>query len=86
MSLTKSDKVWIKALLKNSLEDALDSQEQKFEAKIVEVKNDFYDKIDPILKEVVANQEERIILSHRVSNHEDRIGKVEKKLNIQPVI
>lgn len=82
MSLTKGDKIWIK----NVLTDGLDSQEQKFEAKIVEVKNDFYDKIDPILKEVVASQEERTMLSHRVSDHEDRIEKVEKKIGIQPVI
>ena len=78
MTLTKSDKNWVQ----NLIED----QEDKFEAKIVEVKNDFYDKIDPILKEVVASQEERTILSHRVSDHEDRIEKVEKKLDIQPAI
>jgi hypothetical protein len=82
MTLTKSDKDWVK----NIFIEGMDSQEQKFEAKIVEVKNDFYDKIDPILKEVVASQEERTIVSHRVSDHEDRIEKVEKKLNIQPAI
>jgi beta-lactamase superfamily II metal-dependent hydrolase len=78
MSLTKSDLSQIKHLL--------DNQEESFDTKIVEVKNDFYNKIDPILKEVTASQEERTILSHRVSDHEDRIEKVEKKLDIQPAI
>jgi hypothetical protein len=47
MSLTKSDLSQIKHLL--------DNQEESFDTKIVEVKNDFYNKIDPILKEVTAS-------------------------------
>ena len=82
MTLTKSDKKWVIGVL----QDALQSQEVKFERKIDEVKNDFYNKIDPILKEVVANQEERTILSHHVSDHEDRIMNIEKKFKIQPAI
>ena len=82
MTLTKSDKKWVIGVL----QDALESQEVKFERKIDEVKNDFYNKIDPILKEVLANQEERTILSHKVSDHEERIENVEKKFNIQPAI
>lgn len=78
MALTKNDKVWI--------QDLIEDQEQKFETKIVEVKSDFYNKIDPILKEVVANQEERTILSHKASDHEDRIENIEKKLDIQPAV
>jgi hypothetical protein len=78
MALTKGDKIWIK--------DLIEVQEEHFEAKIVEVKSDFYNKIDPILKEVVANQEERTLLSHKVSDHEDRIENIEKKLDIQPAI
>jgi hypothetical protein len=76
MALTKGDKIWIQ----NLIED----QEVKFENKIVEVKSDFYNKIDPILKKVVANQEERTILSHRVFDHEYRIVNIEKKFKIQP--
>ena len=78
MALTNSDKNWIQNLMEN--------QEEKFEAKIVEVKSDFYNKIDPILKEVVTNQEERTILSHKASDHEDRIENIEKKLDIHPAI
>ena len=47
MTLTKSDKDWIEGTLKDVIQD----QEDKFEAKIVDVKSDFYEKIDPVLKE-----------------------------------
>lgn len=87
MALTPSDKKWIvgtvEAALDRKLDSALADQEQKFEAKIIEVKNDFYNKIDPILKEVIAAQQEREIVAHRLSDHEDRIEKVEKKLSFQ---
>lgn len=86
MALTKSDKVWVKTTIKDVLEVALDNQEQKFEAKVDEFKDDFYTKIDPILKEVVASREERAILSQHSSDQANRIEKIEKKLNIQPAL
>jgi len=49
-------------------------------------KSDLINKLDSILKEILASREEETILSHRVSNHEDRLEKVEKKLGIQPAI
>ena len=82
MTLTKNDKDWIEGTLKDVIQD----QEGKFETKMVEVKSDFYEKIDPILKEVVENQEELAILSHRVFVHEDKIENIEKKSNIQAAI
>lgn len=41
MTLTKPDKNWIKGLM--------DEEVEKFDAKVVEVKNDFYNKIDPLV-------------------------------------
>jgi len=64
----------------------LDNQEQKFEAKITEFKDEFFTKIDPILKEVVASREEREILSQHSKNQTDRIEKIENKLGIQSTI
>lgn len=69
MTLTNTDKNWIK--------DLLDDQEQKFEAKIVGVKSDFLDKIDPILKEVVASREDRTIGAEQHRRNQDRIEKLE---------
>ena len=51
MALTINDKKFIA----NLLDQKLDHQEQKFEAKIIQIKSDFFDKVDPILKEVVYN-------------------------------
>lgn len=86
MSLTKSDKEWVKDVLDITLESVLDKQEQKFEAKIAEIKDDFYTKIDPVLKEVMAAREECELLSNKVySDHEPRITKVEKKVSVAPV-
>lgn len=42
-----------------------------------QMKSDLLDKLDQILKEILASREEQTILSHRVSNHEDRITKLE---------
>lgn len=88
MSLTKSDLNQIKNLLDEQtiqIEAKILEVEEKFEAKLVEVKSDFYDKVDPILKEVTASREEREILSNKVySDHEPRIEKVENKLSLTP--
>lgn len=63
---------------KNYLDVKLDEQEQQFEGKLTEFKSEFFDKIDPVLKEVTANREDRTLQSDRISNHEDRIEKLEK--------
>jgi hypothetical protein len=40
--------------------------------------SDIMDKLDVILKEVVASREERVIVADRLSKHEDRITSLEK--------
>ncbi len=67
MTLTNSDKSWIK----NLLQDGLGSQEEKFEAKLTEFKSEFFDKVDPILKEVVTAREERPLIENRVETLEE---------------
>jgi hypothetical protein len=49
-------------------------------------KDDFYEKMDEVVGELKAIREEHTIVTHQVSNHEDRIEKIEKKLQIQPSI
>ena len=70
MTLTKSDKIFI--------ENQLDKQEERFEAKITEFKDEFHTRIDPILKEVVASRENRTIGAEQHRRNEDRIEKLEK--------
>jgi predicted transcriptional regulator len=69
-----------------TIDNKLDEMEERFEAKLTEFRDDFYTKIDPILKEVAASREERLIISQHLSDQNDRIEKVEKKLNIHSTI
>lgn len=41
-------------------------------------KNDIFDKLDRILGEIVSTREEMIAISHRTSDHEDRLEDLEK--------
>lgn len=41
------------------------------------LKSDLFNKLDSILKEIIIMREEGTVMSHRVSNHEDRIAVLE---------
>jgi len=45
---------------------------------LMELKSDLFNKIDPFLKEIMASREEQTVLAHQVSEHEDRLEKLEK--------
>lgn len=49
-----------------------------FKRIVTDMVNDFFEKIDPILKEVAASCEERVILSAKMSDHSDRIEKLDE--------
>ncbi|HKC04466.1 MAG TPA: hypothetical protein VKC54_01195 [Patescibacteria group bacterium] len=51
MSLTVSDRKFISDTIDLKLDLKLEEQEERFETLITEFKDDFYTKIDPILKE-----------------------------------
>ena len=76
MTLTKKDLQEIDRRLEDRFESFKD---EIFEA-LEKVRSEFFEKIDPILKEVLASREEREIINHRVSDHEDRITVVEQNL------
>lgn len=82
MALTQSDKEFIEQTIDQKLDKKLtlrlDEQEQKFETKLTEFRDDFYTKIDPILKEVTASREERTIAAEQHRRNQDRIEKLEK--------
>lgn len=42
-----------------------------------QLKSDIFDKLDSFMKEVRDSQQEREIVSHRLSDHEDRITALE---------
>ncbi len=68
-TLTQADVDYLKQELREDF-----PTKQDFE----EFKSSFFDKIDPILKEVVAKREERVIRAEQIRRHEDRISNLEK--------
>lgn len=71
---TKNDLVKLESRLDLKLVD----QEEKFEKYVTNLKDKFYTKIDPILKEVVASREDRLTGSEQHLRNKDRIEKLEK--------
>lgn len=45
-------------------------------------RSELIDKLDGILKEILASREEQTVLAHQVSGHEDRIMTLEEKVGI----
>lgn len=48
-------------------------------------KEEFYSQMDEIMTELKAIREEHIVSAHHISNHEDRLQVVEKRLKISPI-
>ena len=67
MALNKGDLKEIRVIL----QEELDNQEESFEKKLTEVKSEFFEKIDPILKEVVTAREERPLIENRLEALEE---------------
>ena len=70
MTLTKGDLGQIRTILQEELEN----QEQKFEGKLIDFKSDFFDRIGPILQEVVTAREERPLIENRLEVLEEKVG------------
>ncbi len=82
MSLTQSDLKNIKNLFKTVLDED-ETLARKVDISHLPSKNEFYNKMDEVVGELKVIREEQPILSHQLANHEDRIDKIEKKLNIK---
>ena len=54
---------------KDDLEDIKEEIRQEFQF----WRSEFYDRIDPILKEVQASREERVIINHRLEKHDNML-------------
>ena len=55
----------------NKIDELLEKQELKFEAKLIEFKSEFFEKIDPILKEITTARDERPLIINRVEKLEE---------------
>jgi len=67
MALTQNDKTFIRLAFANEA----GKLEEKFEKKLTKFKSDFFDKVDPILKEVVTSRDERTVSNKRLEKLEE---------------
>ena len=90
MSLTTNDIKLIKDVMKITIDEELDTKlDEKLDEKLglLPTKEEFFNKTDKLMKELKDMREEHTMLSHRVyEDHESRIKKVEKELNIPTLL
>jgi hypothetical protein len=74
----------IKDLIEETVEDVIEKKELVTKADIshLPTKDEFYGKMDEVMGELKAIREEQAVQSHQLSNHEDRIEKIESHLGI----
>jgi hypothetical protein len=72
----------------NDLDEIEKVVEEEIEEKVsnLPTKDEFFTKMDEVMGELKAIREEQPLQSNRLSNHEDRLEKIEEKLQIQPSI
>jgi len=74
----------IKDLMEITFDEKIEEKElvTKDDIKHLPTKDEFYQKMDEVVGELKAVREELPIISHQLSNHDDRIEKIEEKLQI----
>ena len=78
-TLDSDDLKAIKDLIEVTVDEKLD---EKLDAKLshLPTKDEFYGKMDEVMGELKAIREELAVLGHQVSDHGDRIEKIESHL------
>lgn len=83
-SLTQQDIVTLKKMIDVTLEAKLDVKltekftEQNNKFSHLPTKQEFFDYMDKLMTEVKKSQQEELVNTHRLNNHESRITKVEQ--------
>ncbi len=82
--LDDSDLKAIKGLIEVTVDEVIEKRElvTKSDLSHLPTKDDFYEKMDEIMGELKAIREEQPLQGHRLSNHEDRIHKIETHLRM----
>ena len=86
MKLTDKDLDAIRQLVKITIDEGL---EEKLNEKLryFPSKADFFSKMDDVMGELRTIRENQDLLTHRVyEDHEPRMTKIEKKLQIEPTV
>lgn len=83
MTLTNGDLKAIKDLMEITIEDKTEHFVTKMDISHLPTKDEFYEETDKLMKELKDMREEQKVLTTKVyRDHEPRIKKVEKKLQI----
>ena len=61
----------MKAIVSLVITKELSEQEEKYEKKLEEFKSEFFERVDPVLKEVTTASEERLLIVDRLEALED---------------
>ena len=74
----------IKDLIGVAVDEAIEKKElvTKSDLSHLPTKDEFYSKMDEVMGELKAIREEQTVQSHQLSDHEDRIEKVESHLGM----
>jgi hypothetical protein len=74
----------IKGLIEVAVDEVVEKKElvTKQDLSHLPTKDEFYSKMDEVMGELKAIREEQTVQSHQLSDHEDRIEKVESKLGL----
>ena len=73
-----------KGLIEVTVDEVIEKKElvTKSDLSHLPTKEDFYTKMDEVMGELKTIREEQTVQSHQLSDHEDRIHKVESQLGI----
>ena len=83
-TLDNDDLKAIKDVMKVTIEEAIESKGlvRKEDISHLPTKDEFYTKMDEVMGELKDIREEQAVQSHQLSNHEDRIEKIESHLGM----
>jgi hypothetical protein len=83
-TLDNDDLKALKDLMQVTIEEAIETKGlvTKEDVSHLPTKDEFYGKMDEVMGELKTIREEQAVQSHQLSNHSDRIEKIESHLGI----
>lgn len=64
------------------VDQAILVHDEKIDQQLTQFRSDIFDKLDQVIGELQTNRQEREVIAHQVSDHEDRLTVVETKLQL----
>jgi hypothetical protein len=77
MPLNKNDLRLVRQIVEEVVEEVVEEKNKN-----LPTKDEFFNSMDQLITELKANRQEQTFIVHRLTNHENRIQKVEKHLSL----